>query len=146
MQHLFGAQVVKLGITCEEGPEDRNTSMLVKCSMTYNGQLWRLWEIHPLCFSSSRLFLLIKTSTWPRLREQFLPGQYTTHIIAGPRLIVMLCRILLSQGLYPNQNSLDSQAATSRQVPKIGYLAVKKGHILVIILLLKIFIAHYCHF
>ena len=33
----------------------------------------------------------------------------------------------------------------SGQVHKIGYLAVKKGYILVNILHLKIFIANYCH-
>ena len=34
----------------------------------------------------------------------------------------------------------------SLQVHKIVYLAVKKGNILVNILLLKIFITNYCHF
>ena len=50
--------------------------------------------ISPLCFSSTRfivgLCLLIKTSTWPRLRVQDLPGHHTTHSIAGPRLIVKI--------------------------------------------------------
>ena len=72
--------------------------VLAKCSMSCNGQLLRPWGISPLCFSSTRfivgLCLLIKTSTWPRLRVQDLPGHHTTHSIAGPRLIVMPWSIL----------------------------------------------------
>ena len=40
-----------------------------------------------------------KTSTWPCLRVQDLPGHHTTHSTAGPRLIVMPWSILFSQGL-----------------------------------------------
>ena len=84
----------------------RNTSTVVleKCSMSCNGQLWRPGGISPLYFSSTRfivgLCLLIKTSTWPRLRLQDLPGHHTTHSTAGPRLIVMPWSILFSQGLF----------------------------------------------
>ena len=35
------------------------------------------------------LCLFIKTSTWPCLREQDLPGYHTTHNIAGSRLIMV---------------------------------------------------------
>ena len=38
-----------------------------------------------------------------------------------------------------------SRGGCSRRVHKIVYLAAKKGNILVNILLLKIFIANYCH-
>ena len=41
--------------------------VLARCSMNYNGQLWRPGDINSLCFSSTRfilgLCLLIKTST-----------------------------------------------------------------------------------
>ena len=41
--------------------------VLARCSMSYNGQLWRPGGINPLCFSCLRfivgLSLLIKTST-----------------------------------------------------------------------------------
>ena len=79
--------------------------VFASCSMSCNGQLWRPGGISPLCFSSTRfivgLCLLIKTSTWPRLRVQDLPGHHTTHSIAGPRLIVMAWSIIFSQGLFP---------------------------------------------
>ena len=41
-----------------------------------------------------------KTSTWPRLRVQDLPGHHTTHSIVGPRLILIPWSILFSQGLF----------------------------------------------
>ena len=44
------------------------------------------------------------------------------------------------------QTAQSSCGGCSRQVHEIGYLAVKKGYILDSILLLKIFIANYCHF
>ena len=78
--------------------------VLEKCSMSCNGQLWRPGGISPLCFFSTRfivgLCLLIKTSTWPRLRVQDLPGHHTTHSTAGPRLIVMPWSILFFQGPF----------------------------------------------
>ena len=50
------------------------TIVLARYSMSYNGQLWRPEGINPLRFSSTKIIvglcLLIKTSTWPLLREQ----------------------------------------------------------------------------
>ena len=114
MQPPFGALIVKLRFNkwrryrgrqpAGHGGGGATLLVLEKCSMSCNGQLWRPGGISPLCFSSTRfivgLCLLIKTSTWPRLRVQDLPGHHTTHSIAGPRLIVMPWSILFSQGLF----------------------------------------------
>ena len=100
MQHLFGAHIVKLGFNKwrgrqTAGPAGGGATLVVfaRCSTSCNGQPLRPRGINPLCFSSTRfivgLCILIKTSTLPRVREQFPPGHRTTHSIAGPRLIVM---------------------------------------------------------
>ena len=115
MQHPFGGLIVKLRFSKwrryrgrqPTGPAGGGATLVVleRCLMGCNGQLWMLGGISPLCFSSTRfivgLCLLIKTSTWPRLRVQDLPGHHTTHSIAGPRLIMMPWSILFSQGLFP---------------------------------------------
>ena len=77
MQHPFGALIVKLRFNKwrryrgrqPTGPTGGGATLVVlaKCSMSYNGQLWRPRGISPLCFSFTRfivgLCLLIKTST-----------------------------------------------------------------------------------
>ena len=77
MQHPFGAHIVKLRFNKwrrhrgrqPAGPAGVGATLvvLVRCSMSCNGQLWRPVRISPLCFSSTRfivgLCLLIKTST-----------------------------------------------------------------------------------
>ena len=114
MQPPFGALIVKLRFNKwrryrgrqPAGPAGGGATLAVleKCSISCNGQLWRPRGISPLCFSSTRfivgLCLLIKTSTWPSLRVQDLPGHHITHSIAGPRLIVMPWSILFSQGPF----------------------------------------------
>ena len=110
MQPPFGALIVKLRFNKwrryrerqPPGPAGGGATLVVleKCSMSCKGQLWRPGGISPHCFSSTRfivgLCLLIKTSTWPRIRVQDLPGHHTTQSIAGPRLIVMTWSILFS--------------------------------------------------
>ena len=114
MQHPFGALIVQLRFNKwrryrgrqPSGPAGGGATLVVlaKCSMSCNGQLLRPGGISVLCFSFTRfivgLCLLIKTSTWPRLRVQDLPGHHTTHSIAGPRLIVMPWSILFSERLF----------------------------------------------
>ena len=120
MQHLFGAHIVKLRFNkCRRhrgrqpaGPAEGGATLvlLARCSMNWNGQLWRPRGISPLCFSSTRfivgLCLIIKTSTLPRLREQDPPDHHTTHSIAGPKLIVMPWNILFSPRAIPHWKSL----------------------------------------
>ena len=93
VQHLFRAHIVKrrynrwirYGGRQPDGPAGGGAPLVVlpRCSTSCNGQPWRPGWISPLCLSSTRfivgLCLLIKTSTWPRLRVQDLPGQYTIH-------------------------------------------------------------------
>ena len=58
----------------------RNTSNLVSCAMSCNGQLWRPRGTSPLCFSSTRfivgLYLLIKTCN-------FTPSQRTRSTMSS---------------------------------------------------------------
>ena len=56
--------------------------------------------------------------------------------------ILSLCSMLEN---HCTQTAQSSHGGCSRRVHKIVYLAVKKGNILVNILLQKIFIVNYCH-
>ena len=67
MQHPFGAHIVKLRFNKwrryrgrqPAGPSggDATLVVLVRCWMSYNGQLWRPGGINLLCFSSSRFIV-----------------------------------------------------------------------------------------
>ena len=76
------------------GPEGGCATLvlvMVRCSMSCNGQLWRPRGVCPLCFSSTRFIVGTMSidkdkylpppppPDWPRLREQDLPGPHNSQ-------------------------------------------------------------------
>ena len=89
---------------------------------------------------TQRFFGYFKLVIVVRFYEQI----YLSNFSYCSNLFLVLCAVPQARELY-TRAAQSSRVGCSRRVHRIVYLAVKKGNILVNILLLKIYFANDCH-